>query len=78
MNDPDEIIRQQRETIETLVGLLTDVHLFLEFRKFVDNEDGPQIQEMMASDVEPHRKSLLEDITTTMDRLIDEGRIGEE
>jgi hypothetical protein len=73
-----EVIRQQRETIDTLTGLLTDVHLFLEFRKLVDNEDGPQIQEMMASDIEPIRKKLLEYITTTLDRFIDEGRIGEE
>jgi hypothetical protein len=75
MNDPDAVIRQQLETIDTLTGLVTDVMLFLEFRTFVDNEDGPVIVELMAEEMEPRRKRLLEYITITMDQLVKDGRI---
>jgi hypothetical protein len=75
MKDPDAVIRQQLETIDTLAGLVTDAMLFLEFRKLVDNEDGPQIQELMAEEMEPRRKRLYEYITITMDQLVKDGRI---
>jgi hypothetical protein len=76
MNDPDAVIRQQLETIDTLTGLVTDVMLFLEFRKLVNNEDGPMIVELMAEEIEPRRKRLHEYITITMDQLVKDGRIG--